>query len=99
FLFKQLASQSGDDLVIGEPYLSVREPRTYLIPMGRRLTDDRRAFVGTVTLTVIPSWQRAVLGTVHVSRRGLIWVFHPNGFVLFREPSPMPATGAHATGN
>jgi signal transduction histidine kinase len=99
FIFKRLASQTGDDLVIGEPYLSVREPRTYLIPMGRRLTDDHHAFVGTVTLTVIPASQRQFFGTVDVGRRGLVWVFHPNGFVLFREPSPMPATGARAIGN
>jgi signal transduction histidine kinase len=99
FLFKQLASQAGDDLVIGEPYLSVREPRTFLIPMGRRLTANDHAFAGTVTLTVVPASQRPFLRTVDVGRRGLVWVFHPNGFVLFREPSPAPATGSRAIGN
>ena len=98
FIFKHLASQASDDLVIGEPYLSLREPRTYLIPMGRRLIDNNRAFAGTVVLTVIPSSQRPFLSTVDVGRRGIVWVFHPNGFVLFREPSPVSATGSRSIG-
>ena len=99
FIVKQLASQEADLLVIGEPYLSLREPRTYLIPMGRRLTDASREFTGTVVATVIPAAQRRFLSTVDVGRRGVVWVFHPNGFVLFREPSAASATGAHASGN
>ena len=99
FIFKQLAAQDADVLVIGEPYLSLREPRTYLIPMGRRLTDASRRFTGTVVATVIPAAQRRFLSTVDVGRRGVVWVFHPNGFVLFREPSAASATGAHARGN
>jgi signal transduction histidine kinase len=99
FILKQLASQASDDLVIGEPYLSMREPRTYLIPMGRRLSDNQNRFTGTVTATVVPSSQRPFLSTVDVGRRGIVWVFHPNGFVLFREPSAVSATGARSTDN
>jgi signal transduction histidine kinase len=99
FIVKQLAAQSADELVIGEPYLSLREPRTYLIPIGRRLSDDRQRFTGTVTATVVPASQRPFLSTVDVGRRGIVWVFHPNGFVLFREPSAVSATGARANGN
>jgi len=99
FILKQLAAQTTDELVIGEPFLSLREPRTYLIPMGRRLTDDNQRFTGTVTATVVPSSQRPFLRTVDVGRRGIVWVFHPNGFVLFREPSAVSATGARSTGN
>jgi len=99
FIFKQLASQTTDDLVIGEPYPSVRDPHTYLIPMGRRLTDADQRFAGTVVLTVIPASQRTFLSTVDVGRHGIVWVFHPNGFVLFREPSPVAAIGSRSIGN
>ena len=34
-----------------------------------------------------------------VGRGGVVWVFHPNGFVLFREPSEANFAGASATGN
>ena len=77
----------------------MREPRTYLIPLARRLTTPDGAFAGTVTATVIPSTQRAFFRTVDVGGRGVVWVFHPNGFVLFREPSTESATGAPAIGN
>src|SRR5256885_13117578 len=99
FIFKRLLSQPTDELVIGEPFLSVREPRMYLIPMGRRLVDADHRFAGTVTATVIPASQRIFLSTVDVGRRGIVWVFHPNGFVLFREPSAASATGSRATAN
>src|SRR5262249_25397532 len=99
FIFKQLASQPSDTLLIGEPYLSLREPRTYLIPMGRRLTDSNQQFTGTVVATVIPSSQRSFLSTVDVGRAGAVWVFHPNGFVLFREPSPVSTTGERSIDN
>jgi signal transduction histidine kinase len=99
YVFQRLATTSRDELVVGEPYLSVREPRTYLIPIARRLTAADGTFAGTITATVIPSTQRPFFRTVDVGRAGFVWVFHPNGFVLFREPSPGNPTGAPAEHN
>jgi signal transduction histidine kinase len=99
FIFATLAATDRDELAIGEPYLSVREPRQYLIPLGRRIAAPDGTFAGTITATVVPSTQRSFFRTIDVGRGGMVWMFHPNGFVLFREPSAASATGASAAGN
>jgi signal transduction histidine kinase len=99
YVFQRLAQGDRDELVVGEPYLSIRPPRSYLIPIARRLASPDGTFTGTVTGTMVPAAQRGFFRTVDVGRDGILWVFHPNGFVLFREPSPEGATGAPAGGN
>jgi len=99
FIFARLAAATRDELVVGEPYLSIREPRQYLIPLGRRLAGADGTFVGTITATVVPTMQRPFFRTVDVGRAGIVWVFHPNGFVLYREPSTSDPAGSPAIGN
>jgi signal transduction histidine kinase/CheY-like chemotaxis protein len=87
YIFKQLSASDRDTLVVDRPFLTVLEPKRYVIPLGRRLTSDTGAFDGMVVATVIPDTYREFFRTVNVGDHGIIWVFHPDGVVLFREPS------------
>ena len=87
YLFKRLATADHDELVVDQPFLSGVEPRRFVIPLGRRLTTETGAFDGIVVATVVPDTYRDFFRTVDVGHHGVIWVFHPEGVVLFREPS------------
>jgi signal transduction histidine kinase len=87
YVFKQLASIEGDELVVDRPFLSITTPRQYLIPLGRRLYDGTGAFDGTAVATVLPESYREFFRTIDLGPGGIITVFHPDGVVLFREPS------------
>jgi len=86
YLFQQLAKSTDDRLVVDRPFLSVSEPRMYLIPIGRRLTDGSGRFVGTVVTTYMPAALRAMFQAADVGSRGQVAVIHPSGIVLVREP-------------
>ncbi len=86
YVFKELAA-GRQDLVIDRPFMSVTGTRQYILPIGRRLTNDNNGFGGIVVATIIPAAYRAFLRSVDVGPGGAIWVFHPAGVVLFREPS------------
>ena len=99
FVFATLAKADRDDLVVDMPFLTrVSSPR-FVLPLGRRLTDDNGRFAGAVVASVIPETFREFLQTLDVGRQGVIWVFHPGGKVLFREPSSGVGINASASGN
>jgi signal transduction histidine kinase len=85
--FRQLAADPTDRLVISNPFPTVVEPRTFVIPFARPLLDDGGAFQGIVVAAMIPSSMRSLFQTMDVGRLGAVWMFHPDGIVLFREPS------------
>ena len=87
YIYKRLASGLVDELVLDKPFLTVVEPKRYIIPVGRPLTTADGAFDGMVVATVIPDAYRAFLSTLGVGREGVITVLHPDGVILFREPS------------
>ncbi len=87
YVFKRLASLEHDELVVDRPFLTVVDPQQFVIPIGRRLTDDAGKFDGTVVATVLPERYRAFFRAADVGQAGITWVFHPDGVVLFREPS------------
>jgi len=87
YIYKRLASGLVDELVLDKPFLTVVEPKRYIIPVGRPLTTADGAFDGMVVATVIPDAYRAFLSTLGVGRDGVITVLHPDGVILFREPS------------
>jgi signal transduction histidine kinase len=98
YLFKTLAAQTTDDLVVSTPYLTVREPIQLVIPIGRRLTTNTGEFAGTIVTVFSPAAQRGFFRTVDAGSKGAVWVFHPSGVVLFREPSdgnPIGETAKH----
>jgi signal transduction histidine kinase len=87
YLFKRLSTLDHDELVVDRPFLSVTQPRQYVIPVGRRLTTGEGRFDGTVVAVLFPDRYRDFFRTANVGRAGMTWVFHPEGVVLFREPS------------
>ena len=99
YAFKRLSTQTGDELVVSTPFLTPREPQQFLIPIGRRLTTETGVFEGIIVATFIPAAPREFFRTVDVGQAGAIWVFHPDGVVLFREPSTTDQLGDSADGN
>ncbi len=87
YIFRRLSAGGADELVLDRPFLSVVEPRRYIIPVGRPLTTDDGRFDGMVVATVSPEAYRTFFTTLDVGRDGVISVLHPDGVVLFREPS------------
>ena len=99
FVFRALARADNDDAVIDMPFLTPVSPRRYVLPLGRRLTDANGHFAGAVVASVIPDTFREFLRTLDIGTEGVIWVFHPNGVVLFREPSSGDSMNAPAASN
>jgi signal transduction histidine kinase/ActR/RegA family two-component response regulator len=99
YVFKQLAAAKGDELVIDRPYLSQRTPPQYIIPLGRRMTNDADRFDGAVVATLIPEKYQEFFRSVNVGSEGTVWVLHPDGVVLFREPSRANPINETAVGN
>ena len=87
YIFKELRESTGDRLVVDRPYLSRGPDRQYIIPVGRRLFDDAGEFDGVAVATLIPESYRQFISKVVVGSGGQIVVLHPDGVVLFREPS------------
>ncbi|HEY2905016.1 MAG TPA: ATP-binding protein [Vicinamibacterales bacterium] len=98
-IYRRLRDATTDELAIDTPFLSVREPQQQLIPIGRRMTDNAGRFDGAVVTTFIPAVPRGFFRTVDVGQHGLVWVFHPAGVVMFREPSNENRIGQTAAGN
>ena len=96
YAFKLLSTTAIDDLVASTPFQSVVEPRQFLIPIARRLTNDAGAFDGLIVASFIPAAPRRFFRTVNVGQAGAIWVFHPDGVVLYREPSANDPLGESA---
>jgi PAS domain S-box-containing protein len=96
FAFQRLAAGSANELVIDSPLLSISEPRHYVLPLARRLDRPDGSFDGLVVVVFEPSRLRPFFKSVDVGRRGEISVLHPNGAVLFREPSSSDAIGEAA---
>jgi signal transduction histidine kinase len=99
YAFRKLAADELDDYVVSTPYLSITEPRQYIIPIARRLTTPAGAFAGLIVATFLPAEPRGLFSKVDVGQRGAVWVFHPDGFVLFREPSAANPLGDSAKAN
>jgi signal transduction histidine kinase len=99
YAFRKLAAEALDDYVVSTPYLSITEPRQYIIPIARRLTTPAGAFAGLLVATFLPAEPRGLFSKVDVGERGAVWVFHPDGFVLFREPSAANPLGDSAKAN
>ena len=99
YVFRQLAALRSDELIVGTPFLTISTPRRLVIPFGRRLVDGAGAFAGAVVATAVPEDSRGFFRTVDVGTSGLVWVFHPTGTVLFREPSATNPIGETALEN
>jgi signal transduction histidine kinase/ActR/RegA family two-component response regulator len=96
YVFKKLAASDRDELVVDRPLLSPLAPRTFLLPIGRRLVTEDGRFDGAVVAVVMPEAFREFFRTIDVGNLGKISVFHPDGVVIFREPSDTAAIGQSA---
>jgi signal transduction histidine kinase/CheY-like chemotaxis protein len=97
YVFRRLASDSTDDLVADPPFRTVAGRLQYVIPLGRRLSSRDGAFRGIIVATFIPDELREVFRSADVGARGMVTVFHRDGFIVFREPSGQNPIGQVAT--
>jgi signal transduction histidine kinase len=98
-LKQALAEPDRDQLIVGPPVRMVVEPYGYLIPLARRLRARDGHVEGLVVASFFPEALRAFFRTIDVGTSGTVWVFHPTGIVLVREPSSVDALGEPASGN
>ena len=98
-VFVDALLSTSEALIVGQPFLSPVAPGGYLLPIGRRLTSPDGTVVGAVVASFLPAELRRFFQSVSVGERGMVWVFHANGRVVFREPSSDDPIGDSATGN
>jgi signal transduction histidine kinase len=96
YVFKRLSGQAEDELVVSTPFPTVVDPKTYVVPIGRRLLSADGAFDGIVVASFLPATPRGFFRTADVGEHGVVSVIHPDGIVLFREPSADGAIGKPA---
>ena len=99
YLFQRLAQRSDLGLVADTPIKTIRPPFRMVIPLGRRLDGPDGKFDGMLAATFEPAQMRETFRAVDTGPDGLIWVFHPSGILLFREPSTDDPTGESTSGN
>ena len=99
YVFRRLSADATDTFVVDTPFVTITEPKHFVIPVGRRLTTKAGAFDGIVAITFTPEALRTFLKTIDVGTRGAVWVLHPDGFVLVREPSDADPIGESSRTN
>jgi len=99
YLLRRLAEETRDVLVVDTPFRTRGGRGPLVLPLGRRLTKEDGSFGGTVVATFRPEASRQFFRTVDVGREGALWVFHPDGLLLFGEASPAHPLGESAKGN
>ena len=97
--FRRLASDPKDELVVSTPFPTVVDPKAFIIPFARPLLAEDGGFEGIVVASMVPAAMRGLFQTMDVGKRGAVWVFHPDGVVLFREPSATNPLGEPAGAN
>jgi PAS domain S-box-containing protein len=97
-LVRLLSTSSTTGLVADAPFRGRLSGR-WLIPLGRRLPSADGKFAGVVVATLEPDRLREFYRSVDVGRDGLVWLLHPEGFVLLREPASADPTGEAARDN
>jgi signal transduction histidine kinase len=99
YVVREAFDVGGTDLIVGAPFRAVVEPYGLLIPIGRRLADAKGDVIGVVVASFIPADLRRFFDSVNLGPRGGLWVFHRDGTVMFRSPSPANPMGEPAAGN
>jgi signal transduction histidine kinase len=96
FSFKRLAADSKDELVVSEPFPTVVDPNVFIIPMARRLTNRDGQFDGIVAASALAAAPRGLFRAADLGEHGFVTIYHPNGAILFREPSASNQLGSRA---
>ena len=92
YLFRHLKENPSSVLVADTPF---RSPIGHgmLIPFGRRLNSPDGKFDGFAVATLVPEQLRDFYRAVDVDTDGKISILHPQGIVLFNEPSVKDTAG------
>ena len=98
-LFRQAMAAEGEGLFVGTPFPTIATPPQLVIPIARRLTRADGTVEGLVVASFVPETMRGFFQTVNIGKHGSVWVFHPSGVVLFREPSAANPIGQSASSN
>src|SRR5678815_922158 len=96
-LTRQLSANGARGLAVDTPFRG--RSGQWLIPLGRRLPSPDGNFAGVVVATLEPGRLAAFYRAVDVGREGMIWLMHPAGYVLFRQPALSSAAGEPARAN
>ena len=99
YIHRVLSAGQSDMLVVDRPFRAVSGSKPYLIPLGRPLTTPAGRFDGMLVATVLPEAYREFFKTLDVGSGGIISVLHPDGVILFREPSSSNPMNEAAAGN
>jgi signal transduction histidine kinase/CheY-like chemotaxis protein len=99
FLYRSMVDGAAAGLIADTPLRSVRDPALVLLPLGRRLTRPDGSFDGAVVAAFDPERMREFFKAIDTGSNGVVWAFHPDGLVLFREPSTVNPIGESAVGN
>ena len=91
YLFQTLRRQANAGMVADRPYKGVSGEM--LIPLGRRLEGPADTFQGVAVATLRLQQLREFYRSIDVGPGGLIRILHPDGQVLFREPSSREPIG------
>ena len=97
-LYRAAIGGTGDELIVGTPFMPSVGPRAFIIPIGRRLTRSDGTLEGLVAASFLPWTTRAFFKSLEAGQRGIVWVFHESGVLLLREPAaddtqPVPHRG------
>lgn len=87
YLSRTLGADSGLDALVDEPFPNPRYEGQYVLPFGRRLEAADGTFDGVVVAVILPSAFDEFFETIDTGVDGVIWVLHPNGVILSRDPS------------
>jgi signal transduction histidine kinase len=93
---RALQNSTDDVLIAGTPYRTLstaRDAPPFIIPIGRRLIDQQRRLIGLVVASFVPTAPQPFLRSLDVGQQGTVWVLHPEGVVLYEEPSTIDRTG------
>ena len=94
-IFQRLAAGADTGLVVDTPFRN-QVDGSMMLPLGRALRGPDGSFQGIVVATLVPEELRGFYQKVEVGAGGLIWVIHPAGVLLFREPSTRDPIGQAA---
>ena len=96
YLFEYLSQNDPEEMIVDVPFPSPLKHGLVVLPVGRRLETPEGRFDGLVVAVVDPDAFRTFFRNVRIGRDGAIWVFHPGGRILFREPSERNPLGEAA---
>jgi signal transduction histidine kinase/ActR/RegA family two-component response regulator len=86
-LFRTAMNGTGEELLVGTPFVPDIASGGYIIPIGRRLIASDGTVEGLVVGSFLPWTTRGFFNSIDVGRRGALWVFHESGVELFRRPA------------